>query len=158
VTAMVQIVQGIIPADVVSLLKGTRGLLKTFKALPTGLEMLGLHGVTVKEVALVRCAPKDTHPLLTRQVDGVGIGSGTSRVRGSTRHLVSASHILKVPANDEIRPKDLSQGVSLMHASTYRCTRGPREWVLAPCQDCQRASDFCLCCRKLGLGGWDFRY
>jgi len=66
-TAMVQIIQGIISADVaVPLLKRMRGLLETLKALPTSLEMLGRYGVTVKAVALIRRAPKDTHPMLTR--------------------------------------------------------------------------------------------
>lgn len=57
---MVEIVQDVISTDVAGpLLNGTQGLFETIKALPTGMERLRADGVTVKEVALTRCAPKD---------------------------------------------------------------------------------------------------
>ena len=84
--SMIEIVQGVISADVAGpLLNGVWGL-ETLETLPTPPEALGWDGVTVEEVALIRRAPEESHPMLPRQVDGIGIGNGAVRVRRLAGH------------------------------------------------------------------------
>ena len=121
---MIEVVQGVISADVtVPLLKGSRDLLETLKALPACSEAFGPHGIIVEEVALLWPALEEIHPILTRQVNGIGIGNGTSQVRSSTRHLVGTVHVQEVLGNDRIHMAGSSQGVIVMHSS-YRQTDG----------------------------------
>ena len=121
---MIGAVQGVISADVtVPLLKGSRDLLETLKALSACSEALGPHGITVEEVTLLWHALEETHPMLTRQVDGIGISNGTSLVRSSTRRLVGTVHVQEVLGNDGIHMTGSSQGVSVVHSS-YRQTDG----------------------------------
>jgi len=100
---MIEIVQDVISTNVAGpLLNGTRGLVETVKALPTGMERLGTDGITIEEVALTRCAPEEADPMLSRQIDGIGIGNGTSRVWRLTRHFVGTVHVQEIPANERI--------------------------------------------------------
>ena len=117
---MIEVVKGVISADVtVPLLKGSRDFLETLKALPACSEALGPHGITVEEVALLWHALEETHPMLTQQVNGIGIGNGTLQVRSLTRHLVGTVHVQEVLGNDGIHMAGSSQGVSVLHSS-YR--------------------------------------
>ena len=57
------------------------------------------HGITVKELALLGSRPKHPHPMLSWQVDGIGVGNSTSRVRGLAWHLIGAVHVQEIASN-----------------------------------------------------------
>lgn len=100
---MVEIVEDAISTDVAGpLLNGSWGLLETLEELPTGLESLGADGITVEELALIRRLPEEAHPVLDRQVDGIGISNGASRVGRLTGHLVGSVHVQEIPAKEGI--------------------------------------------------------
>ena len=161
--SMVEIVQGVISADVAGpLLNGVRGLLETPKTLPTTPETLGRDGVTVEEVASIRRAPEEGHPMLTRQLDGIGIGNGAARVRRLAGHLVGSVHVQKISADEGIALTGSSQGGGVVHVSSFFSSfplkRLPREGVFAPSRDCPLESDSRPCYRKTGLGESDYRF
>ena len=100
---MVEVVQGVISAHVGGpLLDGTRVFFELVKTMPTGIVDVGADGVTVEEFALTRCRPKESDPMLSRQVDGICVDDGTSRIRHSTRHFVGTVHVGEILANDWI--------------------------------------------------------
>ena len=118
--SMIEIVQDVISTDVASpLLNGVWGLLKTLKALPTGLEPLGLDGVTVEEVALTWRAPEETYPLLTQQVNGIVMGNGASWVRRLTGHLFSSVHVQEIPADEGVALAGSSQRPCVVHVFVF---------------------------------------
>ena len=156
---MVEIVQGVISADVAGpLLNGVWGLLETLETLPTPPEALGWDGVTVEEVALIRRAPEESHPMLPRQVDGIGIGNGAAWVGRLAGHLVGSVHVQKISADEGIALAGSLQGGCVVHVSFFPLTRLPREGVLAPSRDCPPGSDSRPYYRKTGLGESDCRY
>ena len=97
---MIQVVQDINPTHVrAPLLEDLRVLLKGVKAIPVGVVGVRFHGITVKELALVGSRPKQTHPMLSWQVDGIGVGNSTSWVRGLAWHLIGAVHVQEIASN-----------------------------------------------------------
>ena len=123
--SMIEIVQDVISTDVAGpLLNGVWGLLETLKALPTAPEPLGWDGVTVEKIALTQCAPEESHPMLTWQVNGIGIGDGASRVRWLTGHLVGAVHVLKILADEGIALAGSSQRCCVVHVFLLHVSQG----------------------------------
>ena len=100
-------------------LNGLWGLLKTLEALPTGMEPLGADAITVEKIAMTRRTPEGTHPMLTRQVDGIGIGNGTSWVGRLTRHLVGSVHVQKISADERIALTVSSQRRHVVHVFCF---------------------------------------
>ena len=145
---MIEIVQDVISTDVAGPLpKGVWGLFKTLEALPMAPEPLGWDGIIVKEIALARSTPEEAHPMLTWQVDGIGVGNGAPWVG----HLVGSIHIQKISADEGIVLAGSWQGRCVVHVFLF--TSLPREGVLVPSHDCPPGSDSRPYYRKTGLGG-----
>ena len=102
-------------------------LFKVLETLPTGIVCLRVDGITVEEFALPWWCPKETDPMLSWQVDGIGIGNSTLRIQALTRDFVGTVHVCVILANDGITLTSYSQGVGVMHP----LTRLPRESGLA---------------------------
>ena len=104
-----------------SIAEGVKGLAGNPQSIASLLGSPWATWTTVEEVTLLWHVPEETHPMLTRQVDGIGIGNGTLQVRGLTRQLVGTVHVQEVLGKDRIHMTGSSQGVGVVHSS-YRQT------------------------------------